>query len=224
MLSRGKHLTIKVLIADDHDLVRTGISRMLGDVEDISVVGEATSGEDAISLCRKDPPDVILMDIKMPGMGGLEATKKIVRQHPDVKIVAVTALDDNPFPARLMKAGALGFVTKGVEFNIMVDAIRSVAQGKRYICPQVAQQMALDAFDQKDQDTPFDSLSERELQICIMIVNCQKVPEISETLSVSPKTVNSYRYRIFEKLSVNGDVELTRLAMRHNMFDFEERV
>ncbi len=214
-------MAIKVLVADDHDLVRTGISRMLEDVDGVEVVGEATNGEEAIEKARELSPDVVLMDVKMPGIGGLEATKKLLRQNPEIKVVAVTACDDDPFPSRLLKAGAAGYVTKGADLKEMVNAIHSVVAGQRYLSPQVAQQMALKSFGEKDDDCPFDALSERELQICMMVVNCQKVQDISDKLCLSPKTVNSYRYRIFDKLNVGGDVELTRLAMRHGVLDAE---
>ena len=214
-------MTIKVLVADDHDLVRTGISRMLEDVDGVEVVGEATNGEEAIKKAKELSPDVVLMDVKMPGIGGLEATKKLLRQNPEIKVVAVTACDDDPFPSRLLKAGAAGYVTKGADLKEMVNAIHSVVAGQRYLSPQVAQQMALKSFGEKDDDCPFDVLSERELQICMMVVNCQKVQDISDKLCLSPKTVNSYRYRIFDKLNVGGDVELTRLAMRHGVLDAE---
>lgn len=214
-------MTIRVLVADDHDLVRMGITRMLADVDGIDVVGEATSGEEALKLCRELTPQVVLMDIKMPGIGGLEATRKMAYQFPDVRVVVVTACDDDPFPSRLLKAGASGFVTKGTALSEMVLAIKTAAAGKRYICPQVAQQMALKSYDEEHKDNPFDALSERELQICMMVINCEKVQEISDKLHLSPKTVNSYRYRIFEKLGIGGDVELTRLAIRHGMLDAE---
>lgn len=214
-------MTIRVLVADDHDLVRMGITRMLSDVDGIDVVGEATTGEEALRLCRELTPQVVLMDIKMPGIGGLEATRKMTYQFPDVRVVVVTACDDDPFPTRLLKAGASGFVTKGTALSEMVLAIKSAAAGKRYICPQVAQQMALKSYAEEHKDNPFDVLSERELQICMMVINCEKVQEISDKLHLSPKTVNSYRYRIFEKLGIGGDVELTRLAIRHGMLDAE---
>jgi DNA-binding NarL/FixJ family response regulator len=198
-----------------------GITRMLADVDGIDVVGEATTGEEALKLCRELTPQVVLMDIKMPGIGGLEATRKMAYQFPDVRVVVVTACDDDPFPSRLLKAGASGFVTKGTALSEMVLAIKTAAAGKRYICPQVAQQMALKSYDEEHKDNPFDALSERELQICMMVINCEKVQEISDKLHLSPKTVNSYRYRIFEKLGIGGDVELTRLAIRHGMLDAE---
>ncbi|MBU2705167.1 UvrY/SirA/GacA family response regulator transcription factor [Zooshikella marina] len=212
---------IKILVADDHDLVRTGITRMLQDVNELEVVGEARSGEEAVDMARRLAPDVVLMDVKMPGIGGLEATRKITRSNPNVKIIAVTVCDDEPFPSRLLQAGASGYVTKGAILDEMVTAIRMAHQGKRYISPDIAQQLALKQFDQEGKQSPFDSLSEREIQIAMMIVNCHKVQAISDKLCLSPKTVNSYRYRIFDKLNISSDVELTLLAVKHGMLDAE---
>lgn len=208
---------IRGLVVDDHDLVRTGITRMLADIDGLQVVGEADSGESALKLARELKPDVVLMDVKMPGIGGLEATRKLLRSHPDTKVVAVTVCEEDPFPTRLLQAGAAGYLTKGAGLDEMVQAIRLAFAGQRYICPQIAQQLALKSF--QPQGSPFDALSEREIQIALMIVGCQKVQIISDKLCLSPKTVNTYRYRIFEKLSVTSDVELTLLAVRHGMVD-----
>lgn len=207
---------IKVLVVDDHDLVRMGITRMLTDISGIKVVGEAASGEEAIRLARELQPQVVLMDVKMPGIGGLEATRKLLRQDPDLRILAVTVCDEEPFPSRLLKAGAAGYLTKGAALDEMVKAIRAVASGQRYISPEIAQQLALKNLED-EKGSPFELLSEREMQITMMIVNCQKVQEISDRLFLSPKTVNSYRYRIFEKLGIDSDVELTLLAVRHGL-------
>ncbi|MFP5440329.1 MAG: UvrY/SirA/GacA family response regulator transcription factor [Gammaproteobacteria bacterium] len=211
-------MAIKVLVVDDHDLVRIGISRMLGDVEGIKVVGQAASGEEAVRLVRELSPDVVLMDVQMPGIGGLEATRKIQRIDEGIRVIAVTVCDEEPFPSRLLKAGAAGYLTKGADLQEMVRAIRVVSVGQKYISAEIAQQMALKPF-KDEQASPFDQLSERELQISIMVVNCQKVQEISDKLCLSPKTVNSYRYRIFEKLGIDSDVELTLLAVRHGLVD-----
>lgn len=207
---------IKVLVVDDHDLVRMGITRMLADIAGIKVVGEAASGEEALRLARELTPQVVLMDVKMPGIGGLEATRKLLRQDPDIRVVAVTVCDEEPFPSRLLKAGAAGYLTKGAALDEMIKAIRAVASGQRYISPEIAQQLAFKNLDE-EKSSPFESLSEREMQITMMIVNCQKVQEISDRLFLSPKTVNSYRYRIFEKLAIDSDVELTLLAVRHGL-------
>lgn len=212
---------IKLFIVDDHDLVRTGISRMLSDVAGLKIVGEASSGEEALRDIRDVNPDVVLMDAKMPGIGGLEATRKLLRQNADVKVIAVTVCGDEPYPSRFLQAGASGYLTKGAALDEMVKAIQLVHSGQRYISPEVAQQLALKPFTNNGEASPFDQLSERELQIAMMIVNCQKVQEISDKLFLSPKTVNSYRYRVFDKLGINSDVELTLLAIRHGMVDVE---
>lgn len=208
----------KCILVDDHELVRTGIRRILEDVRGIKVVGEAQSGETAVTFCRQHHPDVILMDMNMPGIGGLEATRKILRIRPDVRIIVLTIHSENPFPTKVMQAGAAGYLTKGAAPDEMIRAIRLVHSGQRYISPEIAQQMALSQFASADEN-PFKSLSERELQIMMMITKGQKVTDISEQLNLSPKTVNSYRYRLFSKLGINGDVELTHLAIRYGMLD-----
>ncbi len=210
---------IRVLVVDDHDLVRTGITRMLGDISGMQVVGQADSGEEALKKARELKPDVVLMDVKMPGIGGLEATRKLLRSHQDMKVLAVTACEEDPFPTWLLQAGAAGYLTKGAALEEMVQAIRMVFAGQRYISPQIAQQLALKSFQPQTNGSPFDLLSEREVQIALMIAGCQKVQSISDKLCLSPKTVNTYRYRIFEKLSITSDVELALLAVRHGMVD-----
>lgn len=210
---------IRVLVVDDHDLVRTGITRMLADIEGLQVVGQAESGEEALKQARELKPDVVLMDVKMPGIGGLEATRKLLRSHEDIKVLAVTACEDDPFPTWLLQAGAAGYLTKGAALEEMVQAIRLVFAGQRYISPQIAQQLALKSFQPQTNGSPFDLLSEREVQIALMIAGCQKVQSISDKLCLSPKTVNTYRYRIFDKLSIASDVELALLAVRHGMVD-----
>ena len=212
----------KILVVDDHDLVRMGIVRMLADVNGYQVVGEAKSGEEAVAKARTLVPDVVLMDVKMPGMGGLEATKKLLAINPGMKIIAVTACDDNLYPTRLMQAGAVGYVTKGAEFTEITDAINKVIRGDLYMSNSIAQQLALKNFSgNNSQESPFEKLSQRELQTAMLIANGQKVNDIATTFCVSPKTVNSYRYRIFEKLNINSDVELTLLAVKHNFLDPE---
>jgi len=213
---------VKILVVDDHDLVRMGISRMLSDVDGYQVVGEAKSGEEAITQARQLKPDVILMDVKMPGIGGLEATRKILATSPQIKVVAVTACDDDLHPTRLMQAGAVGYVTKGADFAEITDAINKVMRGDLYMSNSIAQQLALKNFGGgKGEESPFEKLSQRELQTAMLIANGQKVNDIAAAFSVSPKTVNSYRYRIFEKLNINSDVELTLLAVKHNFLDPE---
>lgn len=209
---------IKVLLVDDHELVRMGIKRLLQDVQGVKVVGEASSGEEAVLLAKELVPDMVIMDVHMPGIGGLEATRKMIRHNPDIKILALTVYEDEPYPSRLLQAGAAGYLTKGCDPEEMIRAIRTINSGQHYISPTIAQQIAIKRVT-KGKDSPLDALSERELQIMLMITQGQKVQDISKKLCLSPKTVNSYRYRIFEKLGINSDVELTLMAMRLGMIE-----
>lgn len=211
---------ISVLIVDDHDIVRAGVGRLLADVNGIHVIGEASSGEEAVQIARDTRPNVVLMDVKMPGIGGLGATRRMLKDNPNIKVIALTVCGEEPFPTKLLQAGAAGYLTKGSDLEEMVAAIRTVHAGNRYIGPEIAQQLALKTV--KDAEgSPLDQLSERELQVMMMITAGLKVQEISDKLCLSPKTVNSYRYRLFDKLDVNSDVELTHLAIRHGILDTE---
>jgi len=207
---------INVMLVDDHGLVRTGIKRLLKDVSGIEVVAEAENGEQAIRRVRKEKPDVILMDISMPGIGGLEATRKISQVVPGVKIIAVTIHDDDPFPARLLEAGASGYLTKGCDVQEIVNAIRSVHLGKQYITPEIAHKLALSFVNEREK-SPLERLTPRETQVMLMVVRGETNKAISEKLCLSPKTTSTYRYRLFEKLGVENDVELTRFAIRHGL-------
>lgn len=214
---------INILLVDDHELVRTGISRILKDERGFKVVGELSSGEQAVQFCRNDStevtaPDVVLMDMNMPGIGGMVATKRILHYCPDVKVLALSVSFEEPVPTKVLQLGAAGFISKNAGPREMIDAIRKVASGQRYISDEVAQKMALSKI-QSNHQNPFDQLSERELQIMLMITKGGKVNDIADQLNVSAKTVNSYRYRMFDKLGISGDVELTHLALRHGMID-----
>jgi len=208
---------IKVLIADDHHLIRTSLAHLLNAEKDLRVIGEASNGEEAITQPRRLKPDVVLMDVRMPGIGGLEATRKITRTLPDARVLILTAWLEDTFAQRLLDAGAWGLVSKDSKHDEMVGAIREVFHGQRYVSPDVAQRLVLSRIDAPE--NPFDELSSREMQVAMMIINCQKVADISDRLFLSPKTVNTYRYRVFEKLGVNSDVELTHLGLRHGLVE-----
>lgn len=210
---------IKLLIVDDHELVRSGIVRMLKDKPGLEIVGQASSGEEALDMTRQLEPDIILMDVRMPGMGGLEATRMLKQRHPQVRVIAVTACEESKFPVRLLQAGASGYLTKGTDIGEVKRAIERVYAGEYYISPEIAQQMALQSIGTPLPENPFDLLSERENQIAFMISRGIKIQTIAEQLSLSPKTVNTYRYRIFEKLEVSNDVELALYAVRHGIVD-----
>jgi two-component system invasion response regulator UvrY len=209
---------IKVTIVDDHELVRTGIIRILKDEPDVEVVAEASSGEEAIQLVKQYKPDVVLMDVNMPGIGGFEATRKLIQMYPDLKVIVVTIHVDDPFPSRMLQAGAMGYLTKGCGVDEITNAIREVNTGRRYISADVAQHLALKLMP-GGEESPFDSLSPRELQVMLMLTQGTKVQEISDKLCLSPKTVSTYRHRLYDKLGVSSDVALTRLAMRYGMVD-----
>ncbi len=209
---------IRVVLVDDHQLVRTGIRRILSEAEEIEVIGEADSGEQALDVVRQLQPGVVLMDVYMPGIGGLEATRKLLRIAPELKILIVTIYGNEPYPSRLLEAGALGYLTKDCSTQDMLSAIRTVARGERYICSGIARQMALSGLEGQSKN-PFAKLSQREIQVMMMITEGRKLHEISEALCLSPKTVSTYRYRLYEKLGVGNDVELTRLAIRFGMIE-----
>ncbi len=207
---------ISVLVVDDHELVRTGICRMLEDHDEIKVIGQAESGEDAIQLTRQYQPDVVLLDVNMPGIGGVETTRRILQSVPNTHILAVSGLAEEPYPSLLLKAGAKGYITKGAPLTEMVRAIKKVIQGGKYFSADIAEQLASSYLSDTPQ-SPFEALSEREMQVAMMVVNCVSAQEIADKLFVSVKTVNTYRYRIFEKLNVDSDVKLTHLAMRYGL-------
>ncbi|MGB3385214.1 MAG: response regulator [Marinomonas sp.] len=208
---------LKILIVDDHDMVGQGISRVLQDVAGVDVVGIVHSGEDAIVQSRALLPDIVLMDVHMPGIGGLGATKEIKRLTPKVKVIALSALEDSLYPVKLLEAGASGYLTKGTNTEELLEALHAVHKGGHYIAKSVAQKMALAKYSIDSKGSLLESLSDRELQVAQMIVDCKRSTEIAEHLNVSPKTVSTYRTRIFSKLNIESDVELIHLAVRYNV-------
>ena len=207
---------VKILLVDDHELVRSGIRLILEGISTFSVVAEVKSGEEAIRYCRHDAPDIVLMDVNIPGIGGLEATKQIARMSENIRVICISMHTENPIPAKVMQMGAFGFITKNAEPDEMVRAVHKVVAGQKYIAPEIAQQIAIGKLDLGDSN-PFDQLSDRELEITLMLVTGRRVPDIADSLNISPKTINTYRYRMFEKLEINSDVELTHLALRYKL-------
>jgi two-component system invasion response regulator UvrY len=160
------------------------------------------------------------MDVQMPGIGGLEATRRCLRIAPDVKVIALSMHDGEPFPSKLFEAGAKGYVSKRSDPEELILAIRKVMAGQRYISTDIAQNLALRPFAEVQQ-SPFEQLSGREMQIALMVIRGMGAAEMGKKLILSPKTVNSYRYRIFEKLDIKNDVELTKLAIQHGLLETE---
>ncbi len=206
---------IRVLLVDDHNLVRTGMKRLLADEVGIQVVGEAATGREALRVARECEPEVILLDLIMPGMGGLEATRKLLRINKSFKIVIVSVHDAGSLPGCMLEAGALGYLTKGAPADEMVHAIRQVHTGRRYISADVARSMALDQIDGRH--SPVDELSPRELEVMLLVSQGHNLQEMSDRLCISPKTVSTLRSRVMRKLGTTTDVAITHLAYRHGL-------
>ncbi|MFK7864021.1 MAG: response regulator [Pseudohongiellaceae bacterium] len=209
---------ITVLVVDDHELVRAGLVRMIDDEVDMKVVGEASTGEEAIKACADSLPEILLMDARMPGIGGIEATLRLLKLYPDLKVIAMSSVASGVIPSQMLRSGAKAFITKNIGVDELLKSIRVVNGGQHYVTADAAIRLALDPFNQ-NQESLFDKLSRRELQIAQMLTDGKKVSQISEFLALSPKTVYSYRYRIFEKLGIHSDVELTILAVKYGLSD-----
>lgn len=210
---------IRVLIVDDHDLVRHGFKSLLSTQDGIDVVETLSSGEDAINWCRDNHGniDIILMDVNMPGIGGIEATHRISKSWPGIGIIIVTVHDDGPLPKQLLNGGARGYLSKGNGVDEMITAIRDVHIGKHYIAKDIAQTLALSVLP--GETNPMDTLSMREIQVLMMVAQGTRTQAISEILNLSPKTISTYRRRLYEKLEVSSDIEMLHLAMKHGVLD-----
>lgn len=209
---------IKIILADDHTLVRTGLRRLLDDVDGLSVIGEADNGSDAILCVKELSPDVAILDINMPELNGIQVTEILRRDDPELKIIIVSMHSDELFPQRLLKAGANAYLTKGSGIKEITHAINEVMASRNYVCSEVAQKLAL-VNSNGDGSSPFKSLSKRELEVLGLMIKGLKVADISDKLYLSPKTVSTYRYRLLAKLSVKNDIELTKLAMQYGFIE-----
>lgn len=212
-------MAVTVLIADDHELVRTGLRRLLEEL-DCEIVAEAASGEEAVAAAREHKPEIALIDIHMPGIGGLEATQKLQRIHPGCRVMILTAHPEGPLPRTLLEIGVAGFLTKGCSVDEMHEALRKVRAGERYVSREVAQSIALDAVEGA-RASPFERLTARELQVALMLLAGEANRDIAETLRVSPKTVTTYRQRIFRKVGVRTIQDLLRQAIRFGLTSAE---
>ena len=210
-------MTIRIFVVDDHVLVRTGVRMILSGETDIEVVGEADSGEDALPRIRRLKPHIVLCDLHMPGVSGLEVTERIVRGAYGARVIVVSVLEDGPLPRRLLEAGASGYVGKGGDAGELLRAIRDVARGKRYLASSVAQTLALSGLD--SDASPFDALSAREMEVALMLTQGMRQEEIARRLSLSAKTVNPHKSRLFQKLRINDSIALARLVSRYGLAD-----
>lgn len=210
---------VNILLVDDHELFRSGLKRILQERDGLVVVDEAASGEEALVKVRKNLPDLVLMDINMPGLGGMETIRRLQRMHPELPVIAVTILNDDPFPSRLLDAGARGFVTKGDSADELFRAIDAVLKGKHHISASVAQKLALSGFLGEAEASPLSMLTAREMQTMLMLAQGKSNGEIADIMYLSPKTISTFRSRLFEKLGVTSNVELSQLALRYKLID-----
>jgi len=206
---------IRVFLLDDHALVRVGYRMILQHEVDIEVVGEAGNGEEAMPLIRKLKPDVVICDVHMPGLSGLEVTERLVKAQLGCRVVIVSVQEDGPVPRRLLEAGASGYLGKGCDAAELVRAIREAARGRRYLAGELAQRLALGGAT----GTPFDKLSPRELEVSLLFCQGLRAEDIARRLSLSGKTVATHKYRLFEKLGVGDTVGLARLATQHGLLE-----
>ncbi len=210
-------MTIRVFIVDDHALVRTGMRMILSAESDIDVIGDVESGELALPLIRKLKPDVVLCDLHLPGVSGLEITERVVKSGMETRVIIVSVLEDGPLPRRLLEAGAAGYVGKGGDATELLRAVREVARGRRFLASGIAQNLALSGIG--GDGSPFDELSPRELEIALLLVQGLRQDDIARQLSLSAKTVNTHKTRLFEKLGIGDNIALARLASRYGLID-----
>ncbi|HEX7339643.1 MAG TPA: response regulator [Rhodanobacteraceae bacterium] len=206
---------INVVIVDDHDLVRAGFRMILGTANDIAVVGEARSAEEGLPLIRQLKPDVALVDVHMDGMTGLEMTERMVRAKSPTHVLILTVLDDAHFSRRLLDAGAHGYLTKGCPAVELLTAIRRVAAGQRYLGKDLAARVAFAAVD--GNESPVDTLSDRELEVAMLLLRGTNLQDIGAQLSVSPKTISTYKQRLMDKLGISHILELAQVMRHHGM-------
>jgi DNA-binding NarL/FixJ family response regulator len=216
-MTRREQDMIRVLLVDDHALVRTGFRMILGREADIEIVGEAASAEEGLQLARALKPDVVLMDLQLPGVSGLEATERIVRGDHGTRVIVLTARAESPFPRRLLEAGASGYLTKAGPAEELVQAVRSVARGGRFLGADVARALALENLPGAGGGTPFAQLSSREIEVAMMLARGEGLADIARRLNLSAKTVSTYKYRLYEKLGIDNEVALAHLAMQHGL-------
>jgi two-component system, NarL family, invasion response regulator UvrY len=209
---------IRVLLVDDHAVVRTGFRLLLQSLADLSVVAEADSGEAACQIYIDLAPDVVVMDLAMPGMGGLEALRRIRARHPQARVLALSAHDDPMHARRSLQEGALGFLSKRSAPEALLEAVTTVAAGRRYIDPALAQKLALAEFDGGSK-SPVERLSEREFEVFVRLAGGATVQRIAQDLKLSASTVGTHLYNIKQKLDVENQSELTLIAIRHGLIE-----
>ena len=209
---------IRVVIADDHALVRRGFAELVRETPDLEVDGEVASGNELLAYVREHRADVVVMDMNMPGPGGLDLVKSIKAEFPKLPILVLSAHPEDQYAVRVVRAGALGYLTKESAEEDLVEAIRRVARGKRFLTRTLAEAL-LDALDADPDEMPHAALSDREYQVLRMLSSGMTVGGIAEQLSLSVKTISTYRSRLLQKMGMSNNAELTRYALENGIVD-----
>lgn len=208
---------IKVLLVDDHSVVRMGFKMLIEAESDMEVISEAESGEDGIKVFKELKPDLVVMDITMPGIGGLESIERILAYDKNAKILVLSAHEDSVHPKRVLNAGALGYLTKRSAAEELIKAIRSVYSGKKFLEADIAQQMAITQLS--GENNPVEVLSDREFEVFMALAKGKSTNEIAETMHLSPRTVGTHLYNIKQKLNANNSAEITLIAIRCGLLE-----
>ena len=209
---------IKILIADDHAIIREGLKQIMADTSDMVVAGEAADGNQVLELLDKDDWNVILLDIGLPGRGGLDILKQLKRERPEIPVLILSIYPEEQYAVRALKAGAAGYLTKESAPDELIAATRRVISGRKYISASLAEKLAVDLADDHDK-LPHETLSDREYQVMCLIAGGMTVTEIAERLFLSGKTISTYRTRLLEKMGMKTNAELTRYAILHGLVD-----
>ena len=207
---------INVLIADDHAIVRQGLKQILSEPEDMLVTGEADDGAEALGLARQQPWDVFLLDVSMPNRNGIDTLKQLKKEFPRLPVLILSMHPEEQYAVRALKAGASGYLTKQSAPEQLVNAIRQVASGKKYLSPAVAQQLA-DAISEDTEKSPHERITDREYQVLKLIAAGKTLTQVAETLNLGVATVSTYRARLLEKMGLRSTAELIRYGLEHGL-------
>lgn len=207
----------RVLIADDHAVVRRGFAEIVNEALDLEVTGQAGNGEELVGLLRAGKGDLVVVDLNMPGLDGLDLVKQLRSEFEDVPILVLSMHPEDQFAVRVLRAGASGYLTKNSAPTDLVRAVRMVAEGRRYVSPEMAETL-LDVME-SDAEEPHEALSDREYQVLRLLASGKLIADISEELALSPKTVSTYRLRLLQKMNMRSNAEITRYALENNLID-----
>ena len=210
-------MSIRIILADDHEILRHGLSRSFLNTEDIEVIGQAKDGHSAVELAKELSPTIIVMDIGMPDLNGVEATRQIAKESPRVKVIGLSMHSSNKYVREMFKAGASGYLLKDCPFEELTKAIRTVAEGKAYVSPSIGDTVIKNYVGELEEDTAFSVLSQREREVLQLLAEGKTTKQVAGQLHISPKTVEAHRLRIMNKLSIDNIAQLTKYAIQEGL-------